>query len=108
MVGVRYDRFLAASEALQSEVVPPQHSQKTPHCPDLPRFGVGRVQGWPAGEAAHVSTCPFCRKVEAMFQRAEQADKELPPNDTLTDTASENTQGQPATVSLAPGNHLAS
>jgi hypothetical protein len=61
------DRFVAASQAVPDEAIPPRHSQQTPACLELTRLGEGRA-AWTDAERKHVDQCQFCQKVEAMFQ----------------------------------------
>ena len=66
-------RLLRADHALNLENAPREHSQRTPQCPSLPRFQEARRHGWTDEERRHIfeGACPYCRKVLAMFDRAE-------------------------------------
>jgi hypothetical protein len=64
---LRADFLRAVQEA------PSQHSQRTPNCPHLPRFGEALDRDdWTAEERRHVyeSGCVYCGKVLRMFERA--------------------------------------
>jgi hypothetical protein len=73
--------------ALEVEQAPRQHSQRTPQCPSLPRFGVALVSGWTAAEEAHVRGCPYCRKVAQMFAHAEAPPPKFQASDPVSSVA---------------------
>jgi hypothetical protein len=62
-------RLARAVHDLDVQEAPRQHSQRTPQCPPLTRFGVAGTTGWSPDEQAHISSCPYCQKVLGMFAR---------------------------------------
>jgi hypothetical protein len=66
---VRLLRATRANEADDARARHARHSKQTDRCPPVARFSAVLRCGsaWTADEAAHVSTCKFCKQVYQMF-----------------------------------------